>query len=628
MCGICGVFNYKSREPVDGELLQRMNATLRHRGPDDDGFVIRDGAGLAMRRLAIIDVAGGHQPIGNESGDVQVVLNGEIYNYPALREELLRKGHQLKTHSDTETIVHFYEEEGDKCVSRLDGMFAFALHDAPQRRLLIGRDRIGKKPVYYADVDGTLVFGSELKALLQHPKVSRELDPQAIDLYLAMKMIPAPYTIFKHVRKLPAGSILVCDRNGSRVETYWRHSDFLGHERFDAASSIEEIRALLFEAVRKRLISEVPLGAFLSGGIDSSVIVAIMARLSGGKPVKTFSIGFEGPQLFNELPYARALAKHYNTEHHETMARPDIVELLPHLVHHADEPFSDEASIPTYLLARAARKDVTVVLTGDGGDEVFAGYDLYQFEKWSRVYRRFPRALDSVFRAGASAFRANGPLRVFDRANRFARSSRGSAAAARLGWVATWTTDQRRAVMTADFNAGVNGSSPEEFLSSHTSGGSPLEQMLEIDTNVILPDQMLVKVDRMTMAASVEARCPLLDHHLMERVARISVDEKIPGSRKKDLKHILKMIAADLIPQDLLDRPKHGFNVPLNYWFRDGARDFARDILRPEEIRRRGVFEPRAVEAILDAHWSGRVNAGPQIYSLLVFEMWAREYMR
>lgn len=627
MCGIAGVFNYRSGQSVSPDLLRRMNTTLRHRGPDDEGQVAIGGAGLAMRRLSIIDVAGGHQPIANEDGRVQIVFNGEIYDYQELREGLLARGHRLTTRSDTETIVHQYEEDGAACVEKLDGMFAFALYDGREReKLLMARDRLGKKPLYYADVDGTLVFGSELKAVLQHPAVTREIDPEAVDLYLALHMIPAPFTIFRKVRKLPAGAVLECDGSGPSIRRYWQYSDFVGRERVDEKAFVAEIRALLFESVRKRLISEVPLGAFLSGGLDSSTIVAIMSRL-GTKPVKTFSIGFEGPHQYNELPFARALAKHYGTEHHETVVRPDIITLLPELVHHADEPFADEASIPTYLLARAARKDVTVVLTGDGGDEVFGGYDIYLYEKWARLWRHVPRAVDGLIDAVSSRVGPRPPFRMLDRANRFAKSSRVSAAQARLGWVATWKAEERRRILSDEMNARVNGSSPVAFLAASARAGSALEQLMEIDTNVILPDEMLVKVDRMTMAASVEARCPLLDYKLVERLARVDVDQKIPGSRQKDLKHILRAAAADLVPQELLERRKHGFNVPLHHWFREGARHFVADVLDPRAVARRGIFRPDAVQEVLTAHWSGKVNAGPRIYSLLVFEMWAREFL-
>jgi asparagine synthase (glutamine-hydrolysing) len=635
MCGICGIFEYGTGQLVEGDLLRRMNRTLFHRGPDDEGFLERPGVGLAMRRLSIIDIAGGQQPIANEDETAWVILNGEVYNYQSLRAELLERGHRLSTQSDTEAILHLYEDLDSDCVHQLDGMFAFAVYDArpstltasPTGRLLIGRDRLGKKPLYYADVHGTLIFGSELKPLLQDSRISRELDLEALDHYLSLHMIPAPYSIFKAIRKLPAGCVLDCDVSEVKIRRYWNFTDFLGCRRLPEEEAVAEIRRLLFAAVEKRLISEVPLGAFLSGGLDSSTVVAIMAQLKQ-EPVKTFAIGFEGPATYSELPYARALAAHYKTDHYEAVARPDIVELLPQMVYHADEPFADEAAIPTFLIAQAARDKVTVVLTGDGGDEVFGGYHMYLYEQWARTYRQLPPVTDAVIAELTSVLGRRPGMRLLDQMYRFSRSSRGTVGQRRLGWGATWREEQKQELYSPEVRAAINGNSSADFLDGQVAGiDSPLQKMFGIDTMVVLPDEMLAKVDRMTMAASVEARCPLLDYRLVEFMAGLDPVLKIPGQHNKHLKHLLRQAACDLVPAELLKRPKHGFNVPLNYWFREGARRFVADTLRPEAIRKRGIFNPDAVQALLEQHWLNKVDAGPRIYALLVFEIWASKFL-
>ncbi|MGH9649275.1 MAG: asparagine synthase (glutamine-hydrolyzing), partial [Terriglobales bacterium] len=396
---------------MDPAQLRRMSDTLLHRGPDEEGQFVRPGVGLAARRLSIIDVAEGHQPVTNEDGSVTVVFNGEIYNYLSLREELLRKGHRLLTRSDTEVIPHLYEEEGPACVERLDGMFAFALYDSrpqssegpaarPPGRLLLARDRMGKKPLYYADVEGALIFGSELKPILLDPRVSKELDLEALHHYLSLQVVPAPYSIFQKIRKLPPGCILECDARGLAVRPYWKYLDFVGDRHVPEEEAVVEIRRMLFQAVEKRLMSDVPLGAFLSGGLDSSTVVAIMSRLNK-EPVKTFSIGFEAPELYNELPDARLLAQHCHTEHHEVVLQPSSVQTIEEMVQYADEPFAISSAIPLLVISRWARQHVTVVLTGDGGDEAFAGYDHYIFERWLAAYRRFPAALDKLLAGSA-----------------------------------------------------------------------------------------------------------------------------------------------------------------------------------------------------------------------------------
>ena len=642
MCGICGVFEFGTGQPVTAEQLERMNRTMVHRGPDDSGYFLDRGIGMAMRRLSIIDIAGGHQPIANEDETIQIIFNGEIYNYQELRKTLEEHGHRFRTQSDTEVIVHLYEDHGPDCVHHLDGMYAFAIYDSRPNatsrdqaatvngRLFLFRDRLGKKPLYYANLGGTLIFGSELKPILQDPRVNRDLDYEALYHYLSLLMVPAPFTIFKAIRKLPAGHLLECGANGMRVRRYWDYIDFVDEQYIPEQEAVAEIRRLVFAAIEKRLISEVPLGAFLSGGLDSSLIVGIMSHLKEER-VKTFSIGFEGPKTHNELPFARVLAKHYHTEHHEFMAKPNIIELLPEIVHYADEPFAISSSIPLYLIAKAARQHVTVVLTGDSGDEFFGGYEHYLYERWAEAYRLFPRSTDFVINGLISLLPAHlesGVGRLRGRVSRFIANARQGCGQRRLGWTSGWQESEKRALFTPDIQRFFKEEATPAFLERQLKNGrDPVSQEMLIDILVWLPDEMLAKMDRMTMASSVEARCPLLDIELVEFMARIDPKIKIPGWRPSHLKHLLRRTFCDLIPQELLRRPKHGFNVPLDVWFRGEAKSFLSSILSPDQVRRRGIFEPTKVSELLDSHWSNIVNVSNRIFALLVFEIWAQEYL-
>ncbi len=632
MCGVCGVFEYRHGRPVDPEQLQRMNDALVHRGPDDEGSVVKPGVGLGNRRLSIIDVAGSRQPIANEDETCWIVLNGEIWNYRALQDHVRARGHRLRTDGDTEVILHLYEEYGADCVKHLDGMFAFILHDArdPARpRILAARDRMGKKPFYYADVDGALVMGSEVKPVLLDPRVSRTLDPEALHHYLTLLMVPAPLSIFKDVRKLLPGHILSCDREGPRVRPYWSYTDHVRVEPASVPDAAGEVRRLLFAAVEKRLVAEVPLGAFLSGGLDSSAVVAVMSRLQG-TPVRTFSIGFEGPETHNELPHARAVAKHLGTEHHEFLVRPDIVELLPEIVKYADEPFAVSSAIPTYLIARAARERVTVVLTGDGGDETFGGYESYLYERWAQAYRHLPRSLDTVIIAGLGLVGGRvdvGAGRVRSRISRFVGTARRSVVERRIGWAGGMSEVSKRALLAAPI-AGLSTPVFLDRLLAGTPPGIPPDQVLNVLDNLMwLPDEMLTKVDRMTMAASVEARCPLLDQDLVEFTARLPMSQRIPGMHPRNLKHLLRDAVADLLPFEQLPFRKWGFNVPLDNWFRGDARAYLESRISPERVARRGVFDPSEVARLLARHQSGEVNASNTLFALLVFDVWAERML-
>ncbi len=537
MCGICGVYEYASSMRVDGQRLARMNATITHRGPDDDGFFVRDRVGLAMRRLRIIDLAGGKQPITNEDETVTIVFNGEIYNYRELRRELVARGHRFRTQSDTEVVVHAYEEFGTSCVERLDGMFAFAIYDERvpgADRLFLARDPFGKKPLYYADLGQTLIFGSEIKPILEDPRVSRDVDFEALHHYLSLLVIPAPWSIFQSIRKLPAGHWMLVDRDGSQIERYWSCETNEAQTALPEADAIDEVRRLLFRAVEKRLVADVPLGAFLSGGLDSSLVVAIMARLSG-QPVKTLSVGFEGPRSHNELPFARRLAEHCRTDHTELMLKPDVVSMVHDVVHYADEPFGISSAFPSLLIARAARERLTVVLTGDGGDEMFGGYSHYLWERWATAFRRLPRVADSVLLTAAGTL----GRRVDGRAVLCKVGSRGLSPTPadptlRDAWAggAHFRTT-RRSPLYSDDLAHLAAGTTTAVLERHLDRSRRLEPAAlqnRIDVELWLPDEMLAKVDRMTMGASIEARCPLLDRDLARFLFGLPFSQKVPGS--------------------------------------------------------------------------------------------------
>jgi asparagine synthase (glutamine-hydrolysing) len=625
MCGICGVLAFERRRGVSAADLERMNATLTHRGPDDGGTWLGDGVGIAMRRLSIVDVEGGHQPITNETGDCWVVFNGEIYNHRELHDELAAKGHRFKTGSDTEAILHLYEEEGEAGFRRLDGMFAIAIVDlrrgATRPRLLLARDRLGKKPLYYAEAGGSLVFGSEIKAVLASGGISKELDREALHHYLSLLVVPEPMSIWRGVKKLPGGCVLVADEGGVAVRRYWDLGEVIGETDLAHGSQVGRVRELLFAAVKKRLDLEVPFGAFLSGGLDSGAVVGVMSQLLS-RPVRTFSIGFEGPESHNELPAAALSARHFRTEHHELMARPDIVALVHDLVQFADEPLAISSAIPLLLLAREARRDVKVVLTGDGGDEVFAGYPQYTYERWARLWRKLPAFVDR----GAGALTAGSARPMLRRIRRFVENSRRPSGERRLGWSSGFSEDEKRALYAEHAPPADTPELLDALLARHASR-SPEAQANLLDFLIWLPDEMLAKVDRMTMAASIEARSPLLDDDLVAYVTGISFDDRLPwrpGARGKPL---LRGALADLLPPHLLSGRKWGFTVPLDDWFRGGAAPFVDAVLAPDRVRARGLFDPAEVSRWVDAHRRGDVNACNRLFALVVFEVWAEHHL-
>ena len=621
MCGIAGFTDVTARAgtlEVDRQRVKAMCEVMRHRGPDDEGFYVESGVALGMRRLSIIDLAGGHQPIHNEDRTVWVVFNGEIYNYVELRETLAAAGHRFSTSSDTETIVHGYEEWGDGVFSRLRGMFGIALWDTRTNTLLVARDRPGIKPIYYGEAGGRLFFGSEAKCLLVNPEIDRELDPAALDHYLAYLYTPRDRAIFRGMRKLPPGHFLKVHDGRVQVQRYWElpvGETFRGSQ----ADALEQLEHTLGDAVRSHMVSDVPLGAFLSGGIDSSVVVALMAK-AAGRPVKTFSIGFEEAK-YNELPHARKVAAHLGTEHYEFVVRPDALGILDRLIWHFDEPFADSSAIPTWYVSEMARRHVTVVLSGDGGDELFGGYDRYL--PHPRV-ASFDRIAPGVGRAVAAATWRALPHGV--RGKNFLRHVARDPQGRYLDSMTLYHRDERESLLSPDVVRRLGEWDAEAYFSIPFARLRDLpfaEQMMAFDFETYLPEDCLTKVDRMSMAHSIESRVPLLDHRVVEFAASLPASLRIQGDRRK---HLLKQLAFRLVPRELLDRPKQGFGVPIGHWFRGSLRDVFGDILGSPDARQRGYFNYGFVDRVLAEHLSGRRDHSLRLWQLLVFELWHRQY--
>ena len=620
MCGIVGLIQPTRLDKEAPGLLDRMNARITHRGPDEGGKYILGGVGLAMRRLKIIDLEGGRQPITNENGDVWTVFNGEIYNFKELRRELEKKGHVFRTKTDTEVIVHLYEEEGEGFVHRLRGMFAIALWDERVKKLLLVRDRLGIKPLHYWTQGGTLAFASEIKSLLEIPQVSREISLESVYDYLSFLYVPGASTIYRDIRRLPPAHFLRWQEGRIDIRRYW-DMHFDAQQGMNENRWAEELRAVLEESVRLHAVSDVPLGAFLSGGVDSSSVTALLARALG-KPIQTYSIGFDD-EKFNELPFARLVAQRYGTEHHEEILGPRIFEQLPEILTGFDEPFADSSALPTYLVSRFARGGVTVALSGDGGDELFAGYLWTRKEKWLEQYRILPRflraALERVFLTrDYKPLREEGVLAGLQRFLFDGSRSPMESFSRRARCFQPWMLDQ---LFTAEVSAQMRSRNILETKWSQTGALSVMDHLLYLDSTVYLPDDLLTKVDRMSMAHSLEVRVPLLDHKLVELAARMPFGLKLKG---KTTKYILKKSMRDLLPPEILKQRKHGFSVPLQKWFRGELYAEAEKILVKEPTITKKYFRPEAVRNMLEAHRAGRQRYGSQIYALFALETWAR----
>ncbi len=629
MCGICGRYNFGIDAPVAESELRKMNGLLVHRGPDDEGYFAEGSAGIAMRRLSIIDLSTGHQPISNEDETVWVVLNGEIYNFQQLREELERKGHVFRTKSDTEAIVHLYEDLGLDCVKKLRGMFAFAVWDKKNRRMMLGRDRIGKKPLVYAQMPGWIAFASELRSLLALDGIPRDIEYSALDLYLSLQYIPSPLTIYKSIKKLPPGHILVADKNGVRTESYWD----LPLNSSASMPDYEEAKAMvvekLREAVKIRMISDVPLGAFLSGGIDSSVITALMSGLSS-RPVKTFSIGFEEAE-FSELHYAKALAEMYGCDHHEFIVKPEMADVLPKLAWHYGEPYADSSALPSYYVARETRRHVTVALNGDGGDENFAGYLRYFAMKLAHYWDVLPGSMRR-FISGAAEFLPEGtaPVDIFWRAKRFLRSGIFSDLPARhLKMVGYFSDEEKNRLFTGGMKS-VLGSSlngGEKYFSDffrRSEHEDFINRILYVDMKTYLPECLMVKMDIAAMANSLEGRSPFLDHELMESVFRLPGHWKFKGIN--GLKHILKDAFKDKLPPAICKRGKQGFGIPLGAWFRGRMKSYWEEHCLSSNALKRGYFVESELKRFWQDHQSGKRDHGFRLWALLMLELWHETY--
>ena len=626
MCGICGIVNSKATDNIDRHVLERMTAAQTHRGPDGHGYFVDGQAGLGHRRLSIIDLSGGGQPMFNEDGSIAVVFNGEIYNYAELTQNLISQGHQFKTRSDTETIVHAYEQHGDNCVRDFRGMFAFAIWDRRHRRLLLARDRMGIKPLYYYRGADFFVFASEIKSLLQHPKVPKEIDVHALDLYLALRYIPGPRTIFKNISKLQPAHLLVVDENGVHTRRYW-DVDYGQTNRLSDAACLEKFEALFEESVRLRLISEVPLGIFLSGGLDSTATLAMMNRITGHQRIKTFSVGYDisgasekEASESDELEFAREAAKHFNAEHHEfKLGANQFRDAIPLMAYHLDEPMGDPTCIPLYFISKMARQSATVVLSGEGADETLGGYSLYQ-----RVLMldKLRSRLGPIARLALAGTRLPWSERVNGYINRIGRplEEHYRGVVKGIGYkTRALLTGQRRFIQSEERLG--------EIFAPHfgrQEKASPLNRMLYTDQKVWLPENLLLKADKMTMAAAVELRVPFLDHKLVEFTATLRDSLKIRDGKGK---WILRRVMGNEVPPSILNRPKKGFSIPTASWLRFEMRDFIRDTLLAANSACSTYFERKAVSDVIDRHDRGKFSGFQEVWSLIVFEQWHRQFM-
>jgi asparagine synthase (glutamine-hydrolysing) len=617
MCGIVGYVAAPGSPPPTEAVARAMNGAIVHRGPDDEGAFVDGQVMIGMRRLSIIDLGGGHQPIHNEDSTVQCVFNGEIYNYRELRAELEGLGHAFYTHSDTEVIVHGYEQWGADVFSHLDGMFGIALWDLRKKTLLLGRDRFGEKPLFYSDDGKRIFFASELKSLLHVPEFRPQVDPEAVRAYVTYGYVPTPGSIFKGVRKLPPGHWLRYADGRATVQRYYR-LDLEPKTHLDERAAEEELAHRLDQSVKSRLVSDVPFGAFLSGGLDSSVVVALMSRHLS-QPVRTFSIGFR-EEKFNELSDAERVAKHLGTEHHALVVEPDAVELLHQLVWFLDEPFADASAVPTYLVAKLARQHVKMVLTGDGGDEAFAGYERYlKFLDLQRVGPLKPAAAAAAGLAGRFVPGEHGY-----RLRRIAERLRQPFPDSYLSGVALTREDVGRALLGAAVRGGdghyeglFDAAAPSDRL-------DPLDRCVAIDFASYLPDDILVKLDRMAMANSLEGRAPLLDHKVVEFAVRLPRELRVHNRRGK---HLLRRAAARWLPPDVLAKPKQGFGIPLGTWFKKPLAPLAADIFGSRAFVERGLVDPAAARRYLEGHARGEADYGEILWLILTLELWARRYL-
>jgi asparagine synthase (glutamine-hydrolysing) len=628
MCGICGKIYFDTSKKVDPSLIDRMTSVLNHRGPDDRGVYAEANVGLGHQRLSIIDLSSaGHQPMTNEDNSIRIVYNGEIYNFDDLRKELEAKGHVFRSQTDTEVIIHLYEEEGTDCVCRLRGMFAFAIWDFRQQQLFLARDRAGKKPLVYASADGAFLFASEIKSLLKDPAVNTQVNPEALHHYLTYQYVPGPQTIFKGIHKLPPAHRLVLRNGKITLNRYWNLS-YSGKLKLAGLSDYKEkFRDVFCEAVKIRMRSDVPLGAFLSGGIDSSATVAVMSRFANA-PIKTFAIGFEESD-FNELQYARTVAQQFQTEHTEFVVKPDALKILPKIIWHYDEPFADPSAIPTYYVSKLTREHVTVALNGDGGDESFAGYERYIANRLAAVYAKIPFCLrekiikKAVNRLSYREYRWSFSRRL----KRFINGIAEEPAASYVQWLCYFNNEMKESLYAQSFSQQVTAFDSVALTAEmydKSDADNLLEKTLFADVMLYLPYDLLVKVDIASMAHSLEARSPFLDHKVMEFAASLPASLKLRGLQTK---YILKKAFEDLLPKQILYRKKMGFGVPLLRWFQHELKPVAYDILLDHRTTDRGYFKRDAVKLLLDEHAGLQADHSYRIWALLLLELWHRMFI-
>lgn len=631
MCGITGWTTEdpgKVHGPEDEALLSSMCDRIRHRGPDDQGMWLGAGAALGMRRLSVIDLETGEQPVTNEAGNVIAVMNGEIYNFLEIREDLERKGHRFTSRSDTEVLPHLYDEYGDALVDHLDGMFAFALWDKDRRRLLVARDRFGEKPLYYGVFGGRLFFASEPKSLFGHPSVARELDPDSAFLYLSFDYVPAPNSIFKGIKKLPAGHILRWESGELSVRRYWDVSFAKRDPAPTVSEAADELLGLLSESVRRRLVADVPLGVLLSGGIDSSTVAALSVKHSASK-VKTFSIGFE-EESFDESTHARKVAKHLGTEHFEDRLSVETASgLLEEIGKWLDEPLSDASLLPTFLLSGFVRKHVTVALGGDGGDEIFAGYPMYFGHKVNRLYRAVPKFVRSgIVEPAVAGLKAGTGNLTFDyKAKRFVKAADLDDIERHHMWFGSFSAEEKGELLAGPFSESVtldDTYSVARELDEGCDAESVVERMQYLDMKLYLAEDILTKVDRASMAVSLEVRAPFLDHKVAEFAASLPAEYKLKG---KTSKYILKQSVKDLLPDEIIGRPKKGFGIPVAEWLKGRLNALLHELLSEDRLKNQGIFDPAYVSRLIARHESGKQNNYKQLWTLLVFQLWYENFL-
>lgn len=632
MCGICGIIDYSTNRKIDEDILRKMCTAMKHRGPDEDGTYIGEelspSVALGHRRLKIIDLStAARQPMFNEDKNIWIVFNGEIYNFLELRKGLQGKGHKFTSHSDTEVILHLYEDEGFDCVKKLRGMFAFAIWDSNKKLLMLARDRFGKKPLLYSYRNGKFLFASEFFSILSTGEVSKDININTINAYITFGYVPAPDSIYKNINKLLPGHILILRNRELRIERYWQ-LDYSNKIDISFQEALETTSSLLQEAVKIRLYSDVPLGVFLSGGIDSSTVVALMAKFNPGVKVKTFSIGFDDKD-FNELKYAGIIAKRYNTDHHEFVVKPNILEILPELVERYGEPYADSSCIPTYYVANMTRKHVTVALNGDGGDELFAGYERFRVAYLSRIYNRIPLFLRKGL-IEPVVYSIPGRVDNRTKISRIKRFLDGASLPLMnryLRWIAFFDKNLQSNLYSKSFLNRMSDIPPEKLLTPYfdnPDNNELIDVLLRTDTNTYLPNDLLVKMDIATMANSLEARSPFLDHRLVEFVASLRGDFKMRWFIKK---YLLKNIIKDFVPHENINRPKMGFGMPIGRWFRVELKELLIDTLLSERSLNREYFNADFIKMMVKQHLEKKVDYGQQLWALLMLELWHRRFI-